>query len=154
MTGWDQPFWQVMGMGKGRGFTLQGFTLQGFTLIEVLVTLVVAAMILVPLMQVFYVNRAMTARVRAGDKALFLVQGKMEELKSLNFNGLNDEERVPFEGEPGYFYAVSIFRENDHLKRIDVTVYYQSQAGLSGAEKQLMLTGYRGRWVGSNVDRR
>jgi len=116
---------------------------KGFSLVEVLITLLIVSITIIPLVNVFSLNEKVTAEIRAEDTALFLAQAKLEEFKGYTFDNLeNISDKTAFTGYPDYFFTVKIEPENDYLKKITVTIYYQQ----TEKEKQITLTGLRERY--------
>jgi len=116
---------------------------KGFSLVEVLITLLIVSITIIPLVNVFSLNEKVTAEIRAEDTALFLAQAKLEEFKGYTFDNLeNISDKTAFTGYPDYFFTVKIEPENDYLKKITVTIYYQQ----TEKEKQITLTGLRARY--------
>ena len=105
---------------------------RGFTLIEVLASVVLIGIGVIPIARVLTQSLVISTKEERLTKAIFLAQRKTEELKSkilYDFDTRQDENVAAFSdsGYSMYKYSVAdtiIEREDSDLKQIQVQVWY------------------------------
>ncbi|KUK11814.1 MAG: Uncharacterized protein XD51_1266 [Moorella sp. 60_41] len=118
----------------------------GFSLLEVVVSVFLLAVALVPLVDYLVKGSGWTASSREHLAALALAQGKIEEIKGRPFGEVGDEPQEPgdppltFAENPSFSYRVTVDRTGPYLKTVTVTVYFEDFRG-SG---QVSLTAEKG----------
>ncbi|MEW6769762.1 MAG: prepilin-type N-terminal cleavage/methylation domain-containing protein [Bacillota bacterium] len=112
----------------------------GLTLVEVLVAAVILGIIAVGLFATFDVGARLAAAAREQVKAVNLAREKMEELRAVSYDGLDDKsvaEEAYFEPTvPGFTYRVSVTDSGANIKTVTVAVYYR----VTGTSKEVNLT--------------
>ncbi|MGI6712973.1 MAG: type IV pilus modification PilV family protein [Bacillota bacterium] len=115
---------------------------RGFTLIEIVVSMLIITIALVPMMDMFYSSRDNYGRATETTIALNLAQGKMEELLGQNpvHISANSTSWLDFPYSGDYTYQVNVSEADLTLKlyQIDVRVRYQ----VAGKEQQISLSAY------------
>lgn len=115
---------------------------QGFTLLEVVVSVAILFLALVPMMDLFSLSTRWADSSRQDLMALALAQGKIEEIKKASFEEVVDAPGdpgappVPFPGNPSFSYRLSVQKISRCLKTVSVTVYYETVKG----QRELTLT--------------
>lgn len=110
---------------------------KGFSLLEVLLSLLILSIILVPVIGLINTTQLFTSQSNNYNKALYLAGGKLEELKSYPFDMLTSiNDKTKFVNETDYYYTLDIETESDYLKVVTVTVYFYHMK----REKMLTLT--------------
>ncbi|MGI9953178.1 prepilin-type N-terminal cleavage/methylation domain-containing protein [Moorellaceae bacterium AZ2] len=118
----------------------------GFTLIEVVVSVVILVVAVVPLVDYLIVTARWSASSEEDLIALALAQGKIEEIKKRPFEEVRDEPDSPldppvaFVENPSFSYRLSVQESGRYLKTVTVTVYYED----AGGSRQVSLTADKG----------
>ncbi|MCG0277593.1 MAG: prepilin-type N-terminal cleavage/methylation domain-containing protein [Thermanaeromonas sp.] len=118
----------------------------GFTLLEVVVSVAILGMALVPLIEYIVLATRWTASSREDLTALALAQSKIEEIKGKPFEGVRNEPEDPqeppvtFTENPSFSYRVSVQESGRYLKTVTVTVFYEDASG----RKEVSLTADKG----------
>lgn len=110
---------------------------KGFTLLEVVISVLILGIVLVPLMGLFFGSQQRYDRSTETTIAANLAQQKIEELVGANLDTYeeNPESWTEFEEYPGYFYQVDVTppetgseldKDKLNLYLIDVRVQYQA----------------------------
>lgn len=115
---------------RKRGFTLR--QAQGFTLIEVLASIALISVAIIPVAKALTQGLALSAKEERVTKVIFLAERKIEELENIildDFDTHRDKVATAFtdDGYSGYKYTVSdtvIERDGSDLKKIQVQVWY------------------------------
>lgn len=119
---------------------------RGFTLLEVVVSVAILAIALVPLVDYLVSAARWTASSKEDLKALALAQGKIEEIKKKPFEEVQNEPRDPqeppitFAENPSFSYRLSVQEISRYLKTVTVTVFYEDKSG----PKEISLTADKG----------
>jgi type II secretion system protein I len=115
---------------------------RGMTLLEVLVALLIFSMVLVTMLGSFAQAGRQNANAYRYNEALWLAQSKIEEIKEMNFDSVNNVEAKSFSSESDYnqfqgmTYTVNVVDSGFNTKTVTVTVSYEDE----GIAKQLDLT--------------
>lgn len=118
----------------------------GFTLLEVVVSVALLLVALVPLVDYFIVASRWSASSEEDLIALALAQGKIEEIKKRPFGEVRDEPGNPqdppvaFAENPSFSYRLSVQKVGRYLKTVTVTVYYEDGSG----RREMSLTADKG----------
>lgn len=114
----------------------------GFTLVEVVVSMLIITVALVPMMELFTGSRLNLSRSTTATTALFLAQDKMEELAHQDPGDItpNPDHWEDFNGFPGYRYQVRVSLKDQDLELYNVTV--EVQYTINGGEKDILLSTY------------
>jgi len=117
---------------------------QGFTFIEVIVSLLIMVVALVPMMDLFAAGRENYGRAGETTTAINLAQEKLEELKDMKASLItaNPSSWISFSEAPSYRYQVEVTRVNNMLQlyKVEVRVQYV----FSGEERVVSLSTYSG----------
>ena len=118
---------------------------QGYSILEVIIASLILTVVLIPLVNMHAKIENLTASAEKNNTALFLAQGKIEELKAVPYDQVIvlplGENRPVFTGYENYSYMVEIDEGQYGLKTITVTVFYQEV----GTERNVKLTAERHR---------
>ena len=99
--------------------------MKGFTLIEILIALVILAVSIVFIVGLF--ANALVASVDAENTtiAMNLAQGRMEEIRNLDFDTeIVNEAKAVVSGFAGFQREVAVTEPETDLKQVTVTVYW------------------------------
>jgi len=107
---------------------------KGFSLIEVLVaaavliiaTAVLGRALIYPLKDQFNAENAF--------RAVFLAQGKAEELKAIPWDQLTAEPEAEIPDYPGFKYSVNVKNLNSYTKQVTIRVSYPMYGGKRGVQ--------------------
>ena len=118
---------------------------QGYSILEVIIASLILTVVLIPLVNMHAKIDNLTASAGKYNTALFLAQGKIEELKAIPYDQVTElpqGESLPvFTGYENYSYMLQIDEGQYGLKTITVTVFYQE----TGSEKNVSLIAERHR---------
>ena len=118
---------------------------QGYSILEVIIASLILTVVLIPLVNMHAKIDNLTASAEKYNTALFLAQGKIEELKAVPYEQVSElpqgEIRPVFTGYENYSYMVQIDEGQSGLKTITVTVFYQE----TGSERNVRLIAERHR---------
>lgn len=114
----------------------------GFTLVEVVVSMLIITIALVPMMELFTGSRLNFGQATTATAALFLAQEKMEELAAQGPKNItsNSDHWEEFSGFPGYRYQVRVSLKDQDLELYNVTV--KVQYTVNGRGKEILLSTY------------
>ena len=102
---------------------------QGYSILEVIIASLILTVVLIPLVNMHVKIDNITASAEKYNTALFLAQGKIEELKAIPYDQVTEipqgESRPVFTGYENYSYMVQIDEGQYGLKTITVIVFYQ-----------------------------
>ncbi|MGB9662205.1 MAG: prepilin-type N-terminal cleavage/methylation domain-containing protein [Moorellaceae bacterium] len=119
---------------------------RGFTLLEVVVSVALLLVALVPLVDYLSLSGRWVSSSRADLTALELAQGKLEEIKKKPFTEVQAEPAdpqgapLPFGDNPSFSYRVAVQQVSRYLKTVTVTVFYQD----AGGYREMSLTADKG----------
>jgi len=105
---------------------------RGLTIIEVLMSVAILSIIMVPMMNSFIIGGRLNNDAEGYSTALTLAQSKIEELKGLNFSSIVDIPQTDFSGESdysqydGYSYSITVAASGLNTKTVTVTVFFYS----------------------------
>lgn len=119
---------------------------QGYSILEVIIASLILTVVLIPLVNMHAKIDNLTASAEKYNTALFLAQGKIEELKAVPYDQVSELPqgeiiRPVFTGYENYSYMVQIDEGQYGLKTITVTVFYQE----TGSERNVRLIAERHR---------
>ncbi|ATW23995.1 type IV pilus modification PilV family protein [Candidatus Formimonas warabiya] len=101
----------------------------GFTFLEVVLSLLIIGIILVPMLNLFYGSQQRSDRSTETTIAVNLAQEIMEEKVAQDPAVIeaNPDSWAEFEDNPGYFYQVEVTKNNEllNLYTIDIRVQYR-----------------------------
>ncbi|MDI6709699.1 MAG: type II secretion system protein [Thermoanaerobacterales bacterium] len=112
---------------------------RGFTLIEVMLALVIIGVALIPVLNLFQTATGNVVTAQRETRATFLAQARLDEVKGLGYEAINNVSRTTCPEDPDYEYAVAVELQGV-AKKIAVTVYY---TGGDGGERTVVLTTVR-----------
>ncbi|MBZ4652740.1 MAG: hypothetical protein JG781_77 [Peptococcaceae bacterium] len=117
---------------------------QGFTLLEIVVSIVILGIALVPMLGMFSTAHFSLKHGNSSTEAVGLAQEIMEDLKLQHLKGigLDSSPRQAIAGHPDYSYEVHVNSAGSRLKQVKVTVYYN----LAGQERSISLLTKMGEW--------
>ena len=117
---------------------------QGFTLLEIVISLLILGIALVPMLGMFSTAHLGLNHGNLSTEALGLAQEIMEDLKLQHLKGigLDSSPRRAIAGHHDYSYEVHVHSAGSRLKQVKVTVYYS----LAGQERSLSLLTKMGEW--------
>jgi Tfp pilus assembly protein PilV len=103
---------------------------QGYSILDTMMAGLILVVVLIPLVNLQPKIVNLTASAEKYNTAIFLAQGKIEEMKAMPYDRLSGElprgeNRFPFNGYENYIYTLKIDDEQYGLKTITVTVFYQ-----------------------------
>ncbi|AQS58478.1 type IV pilus modification PilV family protein [Desulforamulus ferrireducens] len=112
----------------------------GFTFIEVMISILILGIVLIPLIDVFARSNINSLDAEKSTTALYLSQSKLEQLINTPFSDIKSVNKQPYPGKDSYTYSVTVLEtasdKGYQVKNITVVVYYH----LGGVEKQVSLT--------------
>jgi len=107
----------------------------GFSLLEIMISLVLLALIMLPMAVMFGHGAAFLRNNEIENTALLLAQRELEEIKTMEFEDIGDENKNVTQDGTTYTVNTSV-TENGNLKNITVTVAW---VGINGTNRQLQL---------------
>ncbi len=120
---------------------------RGFTLVEVIITVFILSLCVVPVYTGLIAGSKNVDSAQRRMIALGLAQGKLEEILSLDYRSISSRETKENFPDPYSRYSYTVFVTEETIpaqwKKISLTVYYLETG--TGTEKSVVITGARGR---------
>ncbi len=113
---------------------------RGITLIEVIVTVAIIGLALIPTMDIFVAGKRNSSVAGGETTAVNLAQEKLEDALNSDFNSLVSGTGNFGAGFPGYHYEIESVADSSYLKRITVTVFYNIAGGVA---REVTVSTYR-----------
>ena len=119
---------------------------QGYSILEVIIASLILTVVLIPLVNLHAKIDIFRISTEKYNTALFLAQGKIEEMKAVPYDQVTDMpvevgDRAIFTGYEKYSYTVQINVGQYGLKTVTVNVFYQEAT----SEKNIRLIAERHR---------
>ena len=118
----------------------KGKARNGFTYIEVVISVLLLSVVLIPLFELLVRSNLHTVEVQKSTTALYLAQSKLEQYSNTPFYDISSVNKQTYPINPEYDYAVTV-KETAHVggyqtKTITVIIYYL----VGQVERQVSLT--------------
>ena len=114
---------------------------KGFTLIEMLVTIVIIAIVMIPLMTVLTRGTHSSRMITKRERALFAAQGEMEKILSKKGIALNDTVYQIQKGN-SFFVVKRKTKNNDGLITLSIEIYQDTTDTHLARLKSLKIEAY------------
>lgn len=117
---------------------MRGMRRRGFTLVEIVVSLVILALALPPLIRAFSRSSLWQAQAENRTMALFLLRYKMAEIESIGFPELGEEEGEFAEESRFRWHTIVEETETEGLRKVTVIITWQEM----GRERAISASTY------------
>ncbi|OIQ07684.1 hypothetical protein MOOR_27120 [Moorella thermoacetica] len=112
-------------------------------LLEVMVAVLILGIVTAGVIDIFIYSNYRVTSSYLTLQAVHLAQARLEELRAIAYEDVNNVDKIPYPGEPGFSYSVQVAPSalGYNLKTVTVTIYYIER----GNEKSLSLTMEKGK---------